>query len=92
MHKGKRDDERRALPFAFAGSLDGAAVQLDEVTHQRKAQPRPPVPRCAAVSPCQKRWKMNGSEFAEIPTPVSVTVTFARPPEFVSAIEMSRSA
>jgi hypothetical protein len=38
MCEGKRDDERRALPFAFAGGLNGAAMQFDEMARERKAQ------------------------------------------------------
>ena len=42
-HERQADDERRSLVLAAALRLDGAAVQLDELFHDRQAEPEPAV-------------------------------------------------
>jgi hypothetical protein len=42
-HQWEQDTERRALPGSFAGGVNGAAVQLDQIARDGEAQSQPAV-------------------------------------------------
>src|SRR5687768_17230653 len=81
---GKRDGERRALAFAGAFGVNGAAMQLDDMPHDRQSNAQPAVRARAGAVGLAETIEDEGEELW---VDTAARVADAQPQRRVDAVE-----